>query len=81
MLVIKTNKIFIPGCLPESGGVIWLRPAVRGPMLAMMSKTSGFTFMIIFMILMKQLMIILTIMTIRASMKHDMLAMMSKTSI
>ena len=36
------NCSFVAGCLPESAGLIWLRPAVRGSMLAMMSKTSGF---------------------------------------
>ena len=41
------NYSFVAGCLPESAGLIWLRPAVRGSMLAMMSKTSGFIIMMI----------------------------------
>ena len=41
-IVTKTDEFFFPGCPPLSGGLNWLSPAVRGPMLAMMSKTSGF---------------------------------------
>ena len=62
MFFIKTDKNYVPGCPSEPGGLIWLSPAVRGPMLAMMSQTSGFYFMTNFMMSL----IIVTMMTIRA---------------